>query len=398
MNKALALLSIVILVLAGCQYLKPALAPNTDCSAGIVDAQEKGENKTLTPVTGAATTKPESSRDGIPVKTVKEGELVTFPNLKATDPDGDKLTYTFTSPLDAKGVWQTKAGDAGEYKVVITASDGKATTKQEVIIKVVAGNKAPTIELSDVKVKEGEQVTLAPKVADADGDKVTTSYSGWMTTNTKKTTFDDAGVHDVTVTADDGKTKTSKTVKVTVENVNRAPVIMQLSDLGAKEGDKIELFPKVTDADNDKVTVTFTAPFDAKGVWQTKKGDEGVKKITVTADDGKGGKASMSFLVAVESTNSAPTIGGTTELKAKEGESIDLSKSFPVADADNDKVTVTYSGWMTTATKTLAYGDAGSHDVTITAKDAENDAVTKKVKIVVEDVNRAPTFDSGSFN
>ncbi|MBI4145377.1 hypothetical protein HY493_04195 [Candidatus Woesearchaeota archaeon] len=397
MNKALlALLTIAILVLAGCQYLKPALAPNTDCSSGIVDETEKAVNKTLTPVTGAVT-KTETQRDGVPVKTVKEGELVSFPNLKATDPDGDKLTYTFTSPLNAKGEWQTKPGDAGEYKVVITATDGKATTKQEVIIKVVAGNKAPTIELSDVKVKEGEQVTLAPKVSDPEGDKVTTSYSGWMTTNTKKTTFDDAGTYNVTVTADDGKSKTTKTIKVTVENVNRAPVILQLQDIGAKEGDKIEIFPKVTDADNDKVTLTFTAPFDADGVWQTKKGDEGVKKVTVTADDGKGGKATMSFLVAVESTNSAPVIGGGTEFKAKEGESIDLSKSFPVTDADKDSVTVTYSGWMTTATKTLAYGDAGSHDVTITAKDKE-DTVTKNIKIVVEDVNRAPTFDSGSFS
>ena len=212
MNKIIALVAVTLVILSGCQFLKPALAPSTDCVAGIVDKTD------VAPVTGAIVkeTTQESSRDGVPVKTVNEGQLVSFPNLKATDADGDKVTYTFTSPLNAKGEWQTKAGDAGEYKVVITASDGKSSTKQEIIIKVMAGNKLPTIELADAKAKEGEQVTLAPKVADADNDKLTTTYSGWMTSNTKKATFADAGVHDVTVTVDDGKGKTSKTIKFTV--------------------------------------------------------------------------------------------------------------------------------------------------------------------------------------
>src|SRR3989344_6604417 len=42
-----------------------------------------------------------------PVKEYTEGDLVGFPNLKATDPDGDKITYTFTEPLDGEGKWQT---------------------------------------------------------------------------------------------------------------------------------------------------------------------------------------------------------------------------------------------------------------------------------------------------
>ena len=398
-TNVLAIILMLLIVLAGCQYLKPALAPNTDCAAGIVDPKEKAA---ATPITGATTAvvpKQETSRDGVPVKTVQEGQLVSFPNLKATDADGDKITYTFTSPLNAQGQWQTKVGDAGEYKIVITASDGKTSTKQDIILKIVAGNKVPTIELSDATVKEGEQVTLAPKVADADGDKLTTTYSGWMSSNTKMTTFSDAGTHDVTVTADDGKGgKTSKTVKVMVTDVNRKPVINQMQDLAVKEGDKIELAPKVSDPDGDKGTVTFSALFDAKGVWQTKQGDAGVKKITVTADDGKGGVASITFLVAVESSNSAPVITGPSSLSVKEGESIDLTKSFTVTDADKDAVTVSYSGWMTSATKTTGYSDAGTYSVVITANDKVNTPVTKTVSIVVADNNRPPTFDSGSFN
>jgi VCBS repeat-containing protein len=393
MNKIIALVA-VMLILSGCQYLKPALAPSTDCATGIVD-------KTDVPVTGAVikATPQESIRDGVPVKTVKEGELVSFPNLKATDADGDKVTYSFTSPLNAKGEWQTKAGDAGEYKVVITASDGKTSTKQELIIKVIAANKAPTIELADAKVKEGEQVTLAPKVSDADGDKLTTTYSGWMTTNTKKTTFDDAGSHQVTVTVDDAKGgKTAKTINVIVENVNRAPQILQMQDIATQEGKKIELLPKATDADSDKLTFTYSAPFDAMGVWQTKVGDEGTKKVTVTVDDGKGGKASTTFTIAIESVNKAPVITGPASLSIKEGDVIDLTKSFTVTDEDKDAITVTYSGWMTSAVKTTGYSDQGSHEVTITATDGKHDPVKKLVTIIVADANRPPSFDSGSFN
>lgn len=390
----LVLFLILLVALAGCQYLKPALAPNTDCASGVVDTQTPA-------VTGAVTTAipaEEKMRDGVPVRTVTEGEKVSFPNLKAVDPDGDKITYAFSSPLDAKGEWQTKTGDAGEYKIVITASDGKTTTKQDVIIKVLAGNKAPVIELADVKVKEGEQVTLAPKVSDADGDKLTTTYSGWMTTNTKKTSFSDAGTHAVTVTADDGKAKTTKTVNVLVEDVNQKPVLNQLQDLAVKEGDLIELLPKAMDADGDKLMFSYSAPFSANGTWQTKKGDEGVKKVTVTVADGKGGSASATFIVAVESTNKAPAITGPASLSFKEGDTVDLSKAFTVTDEDKDAVTVTYAGWMTSAVKTTSYADAGSYSVVITADDKNNEPVKKTVSIVVSDVNRAPTFDSSSFN
>lgn len=395
-QNVLVLFLISLVVLAGCQYLKPALAPNTDCAAGVVD-----NTSAVMPVTGGSTIsvpKEEKMRDGVPIRTVTEGQLVSFPNLKAVDPDGDKITYAFTSPLDVNGEWQTKAGDAGEYKVVITASDGKTTTKQDVIIKVLAGNKAPVIELADVKVKEGEQVTLAPKVSDADGDKLVTTYSGWMTTNTKKTSFSDSGSHPVTVTVTDGKATSTKTVNVVVEDVNQKPVLNQPQDLAIKEGDKVELSPKATDADGDKLTFTFSAPFDANGVWQTKKGDEGVKKVTVTVADGKGGSASASFIVAVESTNKAPVINGPATLSFKEGDLIDLTKSFTVTDEDKDAVTVTYAGWMTSATKATGYSDAGSHEVVITADDKNNAVVKKTVTIVVADNNRPPTFDSTSFN
>ena len=65
--------------------------------------------------------------------TVKEGDFVTL-KPQVTDPDNDKITYTFSPPLDKKGEWQTTFGDEGEYTVTITADDGTSTTQEEVKI------------------------------------------------------------------------------------------------------------------------------------------------------------------------------------------------------------------------------------------------------------------------
>lgn len=409
----LALLIALSVIVAGCGYLKPALAPGTDCSAGVVGdtgmedvtggavddtADDDADDAADDEETADEPEEIETSRGGLPVKTVSEGDLVEFPNLRATDPDGDPIDYTFTSPLNNEGEWQTKKGDAGEYKVVITASDGQATTKQEVIIKVISGNAAPTIELDDVSVSAGDTVVLAPKVSDPDGDEVTVSYSGWMTTNTKETTFDDAGTHDVIVTVEDENGATSsKKVTISVDAPNRDPIIQPISDLAIKEGDKIELLPRVSDPDDDDVTVAFSDPFDSKGVWQTGEGDAGIHQITVTADDGNGGTAEMKFLVAVETDNSAPVISGPSELSFDEGELIDLTEHFDISDAEGDDFTVEYSGWMTSATKQTGSDDQGEYEVTITADDGAAFPTAHTVTITVSDVNQAPVFDPDAF-
>jgi len=160
-----------------------------------------------------------------PVLVVIEGEEASFPKLKVTDPDGDVIKYTYSEPLDYQGTWQTREGDAGEYLTSITASDGENDVTQEVLIIVEALNKPPVIALfSDVVVKEGDKIKLNPDVTDPEGEEVTVTFTGWMDTDSRKTTFDDAGEYIIRITASDGVKESYQDVKITVENVNRAPV------------------------------------------------------------------------------------------------------------------------------------------------------------------------------
>jgi hypothetical protein len=156
-----------------------------------------------------------------------ENDVITLPKNMASDPDKDPVTLTFSPPFDVNGVWKTKIGDAGSFDVDVVASDGQTTAKRTVHVKVGLLNTPPVLKtIPDITVKEGETVKLPISATDREGDKLTTIISGWMTSDTYKTTFEDAGTYTVKVTVTDGVFSTSQVVQVTVTDVNRPPVFV----------------------------------------------------------------------------------------------------------------------------------------------------------------------------
>ena len=165
----------------------------------------------------------------IPTLKVIEGDTVALPNLRAADPDGDKIIYHFSEPLDENGEWETEEGDAGEYTSIITASDGTSEISQEIRIIVEELNKAPVLEeMSDIIVNEGETLKLTPKSFDPEGEPLTITYSGWMNSDTKELDYNSAGEYIVRITASDGSKETYLDVKITVEDVNRPPEFVSI--------------------------------------------------------------------------------------------------------------------------------------------------------------------------
>ncbi len=333
---------------------------------------------------------------GLPTKTVNEGELVSFPNLQAVDPDGDTITYTFTSPLDEDGEWQTTTGDEGNYRVTITASDGTSEVSQDVMVIVRSLNNAPVISaLEDIEIDEGDTVQLSPIVSDDDGDEVEVVFSGWMDSSKKKTNYDDAGTHAVIITASDGKETTSRTVNVVVNNINRPPKINAVADLELDEGDTVSASVEAVDPDGDQVLVTFSDPLSESGEWGTSIGDAGKYMVRVTASDGDL-TAQESFYVTVNAVNAPPVIEGVADIEVDETGMIELSVT--ATDPEGDDVTITFSEpfdangvWET------GYADAGEYVVTVTASDGISES-EETFTVTVNDVNRAPTFAEGAFD
>jgi lipocalin len=236
--------------------------------------------------------------------------------------------------------------------------------------------------------KEGDKIELSPKVTDPENAEVTVSYSGWMSSASYQTTYDDAGMYSVTIVASDGKKESSTKVKITVDNTNRAPKIEKMPKLSVTEGDLLTLTPVVSDADGDKVTVSFDTPFDSEGKWQTKEGDAGTYKAKVIASDGTD-KTTIGVDVVIEPLNKAPTLADFADINVKEGETVVIVPD--AKDPEGVQLTYTYSGWMTSERYTTSYTGAGTYSVKVTVSDGVYE-VSKNVKVVVEDVNRAPQF------
>src|SRR3989338_450301 len=158
--------------------------------------------------------------------TVNEGDTVTL-EPKVSDPNKDPVTVTISDPLK-NGKWTTTHKNAGSYPIKVTASDGELVTESSLTVVVKDVNVAPQISnVQDLTIKEGEVVKIQPTVVDPDENQVVKVEISAPVGNTGvwQTGYTDHGTFQVTVTADDGITKITKKITVTVQDINMPPEI-----------------------------------------------------------------------------------------------------------------------------------------------------------------------------
>jgi hypothetical protein len=404
----MAVLSILVIavILTGCEQ-KPVVAPNVTLEGAVISSGNNSvtlNESEIQPVKETETTTSISTEEFKNVSytvTAIEGDLVTL-KVRAVDPDGLKLTYSFGKPFNDQGLWQTEDGDVGKYLIRVTASDGLSSTNADVLVIINSRNKAPVIDCQDeVRVKEGETVNLDCTFFDRESDSITTEYTGWMTSPTYTTNFDSAGEHKVLVKATDGISNATKTVVVYIENVPRAPVFNEhLKDMTVTESDIVTLKLDVTEPDvGETVKLKYSEPFDNNGVWKTVLGDAGTYPITVVATS-QGLSTKESFTLTVKMLNTAPVMGFIPNITVSEGDTVKIIPD--IADREDDVVTVTYSGWMKDSSYTTTFDDAypdgcdkpecsATYKVTVAASDGAY-IVSQDVFVTVVDKNRAPVF------
>ncbi|MFH2021195.1 MAG: hypothetical protein ABIJ34_07280 [archaeon] len=423
MNKKIVLLfSVLIMMIAACTPYRPyeptgdAVSPpegiNVDISPGVpeensapVEAVNPEESSEEAQEPTELVEEPENTVELVKEEsTGKTADIVAYEgdliDLKpfVNDPDGDPVKMGYTEPFDADGVWQTVAGDAGFYSVIVSATDGKDSfvTKQ-MTIDVLVKNKAPVIAMPDkLEFVEGDLIRLNPQISDSDGDEVVVIYSGWIDSKTYQTTFDDAGTYKVTIRADDGKEIVTKDVTIVVNPYNRMPVVNMLSPakIIATEGDLVEIKAEGTDPDGDIVSFSYSEPFDAEGKWQTEAGDAGEYEVSVRASDGKN-EVVNEVLVELSKKNTAPEIKSITltpgeVVLKKPGDEVTITINVEAYDVDGDSLEVSYSGFMDASEKTVKYGEKGGQKkVTVTISDG-TDSVSQDISF---NMNNWPCFD-----
>jgi len=242
----------------------------------------------------------------------------------AVDPDGDTLTYTWTaSGGKISGTGDTATFDAtnvapGKYKVTVSVSDKKHKVDCSTEITVLKRNHAPTatVEPSTATMTQGESANFRCIGSDPDNDKLTYTWTvngQPLAASGPQVTFGSEGRkpgdYAMACTVSDGEASASGSAKATVREriiPNQPPTMECLTTtMDVASGGTIELRARASDPDKDRLNYTWsttggtvtgsgeTATFNASGV------KAGSYTVSVTVNDGRGGKASCSMNVNV---------------------------------------------------------------------------------------------------
>lgn len=254
---------------------------------------------------------------------VEETNLVSL-EPDATDPDGDPLIYTFTSPLDDIGDWQTNYGDAGEYTVTITASDGDLSASQDVLIIVNRKEESPTIDSvvpadTELIIEEDNIIEFSVSASDLNGDyldyewKIDGEEVSTDTSFIYDLDYDSAGSHTVKLSITDGALETAQIWAITVDNVNRPPEMGEIDNIVVNENEPVIIVVDASDLDGDGLAFAVDSDkFEQEGnvfAWDTTYDDAGSYDVTITVSDGDL-SVSQQINVAVENVNRAPVFLG----------------------------------------------------------------------------------------
>ncbi len=264
-----------------------------------------------------------------------EGDVINLYSI-VQDPDEQdpthpvgplgRLDVNFSSPFsDSNGVWQTKKGDLGVHRFIVTVTDGQYTRSKGYCIEIKTGNQVPIIENArDLAVTAGQPLVIEATCTDPDNDPVILGYMGntpdhadWITANTRETSQKDIGAHIVTISCRDNRGLVAyKSIQVDVFPVGQGPgsnlrFATEPRDLIVNEGDTITLNPVVETDSGQPVTIVYSG-WMTEATKKTTYVDAGTYKVTITATDGLG-TVQKTITITVLNVNRPPEILGTEE-------------------------------------------------------------------------------------
>ena len=379
----------------------------------------------------------------------------------ATDPERTTIGWTLSSTdaddfdIDTSGVLTFKTSPDFEnpadqnpqdnvYKLTVTASDGALTDTLDVTVTVSNVNEAPTITSGPVSENYQENGTAAVgkyTATDPENDTITwtlsgageddleiDSASGVLTFSTPPDFEDPAGnVYQVTVTASDGTLTDTRSVEVTVTNVNEAPTVSGSSMVTKPEGDdRFVATYRADDPEDDTITWTLSSTdeedftINARGELSFRQDPDvdnprdadgnNVYLVRITGSDGALSDT-LDVTITVADVNEAPTVtdGPTDPTYAENGTA--AVGAYTATDPENDTIhwsligpdrehlTITPRGVLSFLTSPDFENPAEGvnhnlYRVTVVASDGTNQG-TRSVVVRVTDVNEAPTITGG---
>ncbi|MFC1801714.1 PKD domain-containing protein [Nanoarchaeota archaeon] len=333
---------------------------------------------------------------------VEETDLVSLVT-EVVDGDGDEVIIAYSDPIDDNGEWQTDYGDAGNYTIMVTATDKRSVTEEEFLLEVTKKNRAPEIIFEDVlEIFEGEELEIEPEIYDLDGDDIEMTISAPLGNDGVWTPdYDEAGEYPVLIGASDGQLKSTKLFTLIVKNKNREPLIESFEPEDLRiyitEEEEMQFFLKVEDPDEDKMSYFWQLDGENVSQGKTKYAYEadyasaGSHELQFRVTDGEN-DVTKTWTIDVENVNRAPVLEEIGDIEINEGELLTIE--LPDKDIDGDYLIYEIDEpigedkeWQT------GYDDAGEYEIDILISDGEL-TDEGEVKIIVNDVDRAPDFEA----
>jgi len=347
-------------------------------------------------------------------KNINENTTLTF-QVNATDPDADPLNYSCTNlPVNATFTpatrifsWKPGFEQAGNYTVSCMVTDGLANDSETFTITVINVNRRPVLNpIGNRTVNENQSLTFVISGSDPDNDVLAFSATNLPSGATFDPstrafnwtpTFDQAGTYFVTFTATDGSLNTSETIKITVSNVNRAPVLNPIGNKTVNETQLLQFTISGSDPDGDNLTFsTINLPPNAsfnpatkQFSWTPNMTQSGNYNVTFYVSDGSLND-SEKITITVINTNRPPVIDSylpsSLMLKLREGYSMQFNQTSHDPDGD----LLTYDWFLDAVNKasTPAWlflpttAECGPHNATVYVNDA-SEAVSMKWNVTV---------------
>ena len=346
-------------------------------------------------------------------------------SLNCTDPDGPSLSYSITTfpthgtfiGAGASRNYTPAANYYGMDYINYKCLDSLSLSNiANVSINVTSVDDAPVlIQQVNITVNETDIINITLNSSDFENDTLTyytnDSIHGSLNSTTGdfywNTTYNDSGVYNILFIAGDGTLNNTKTVNITVLNINRAPTLIQPNNITANETSLINFTLNGTDPDSQD-TLNYNAyglPVNAtlnittgKFIWNSTYFDAGTYNVTFTVSDGRIND-SKNMTIVILNLQVAPIITTwTPNATTTINETNNITFSFTYNDPDNNSNTTqillngTVVSNTTSYTWNTTYNDVGAYNITYYVNDSDGLFDQKEIVFIINNTDRAPVL------
>ncbi len=377
--------------------------------------------------------------DPISDQTIDEGQTLTL-QIKGTEPDKedqDKISFSMKNlppgasfdPATATFTWTPTYEQSGVYSNIVAIMQAGAFSDSTTFsITVNHVNRPPVLEpIPDQTVNENELLTF--RISGSDPDKEDSGKIVFSAENLPEgavflsdsqkfrwiPTYEQAGTYSGVVfqVTDPQGLSDQKSITITVNNVNRPPVLADIPPLSVNENELLEYQLQGSDPDKeDAEKLHYTAePLPAGATLDARTGlfswtpdfeQAGEYSVTFTVSDGELSD-SKTGTITVNNVNRPPVAETAGLFSGRENELFTLQLKFSDPDKEDEgKLTITVNQLPEGATFDAAtgiiqwtptYNQAGDYTITYTVTDGSGAQTEGGVKIHIENVNRPPTLN-----